>query len=160
MDSAKTAEGPGLAHRPNSPTLALRICFACKIFYSWREGYKKYGSCLCQESGDHHTLCSDGPTLFLKTKPTLTPGGFADGDLGVPARYQCSFPACQVIPSAEGHSCPSHCPEMEGETAVRGFCLYQGGEKRMTPLQYSYPTQCWCFSEHIIEHALVCLYVL
>ena len=29
----------------------------------------------------------------------------------------------------------------------------------MTPLQYSYPTQCWCFSEHVIEHALVCLYV-
>ena len=44
------------------------------------------------------TLCNDGPTLFLKTKPTLTPGGFADGDLGVPARCQYSFPACQSDP--------------------------------------------------------------
>lgn len=72
------------------------------------------------------TLCSDGPTLF-KTKPTLTPGGFADGDLGVPARCQCSFPACQSDPPAEGHSCPSHCPEMEGELQLEvSVCIREG----------------------------------
>lgn len=82
---------------PNSPTLALQICFACKIFYSWRDRHKVHDAVSARDLVTV-TLCSDGPTLFLKTKPTLTPGGFAGGDLGVPARCQCSFPACQSVP--------------------------------------------------------------
>ena len=40
---------------------------------------------------------------------------------------ETGMPKCS--PSAKGHFCPRHCPEMEGETAVRGFSLCQGGKK-------------------------------
>lgn len=110
---------------PNSPTLALRICFACKIFYSWRKGHKVHDAISARDLVTV-TFHSDGPTLFLKTKTTLTPGGFADGDLGVPARYQCSFRACQIVPPLLRGTPVLTLSRDEGETAIRGFSLCQG----------------------------------
>ena len=65
-----------------------------------------------------------------------------------------SLPDCS--PSAEGHSCPDTVQRWREKLQLEAsLCVRE--KNRMMPPQCSYPTQCWRFSERVIEHALVYL---